>query len=109
AAPVAPVKPHTKKPKPVNVFSNDGSFLERIQRSRREEEDKRKAQEAFDVKVHFDDRFKRRGKRPAPDPARAQSPTDPPAKKPRADDQPKANDASKPVVRNGKHEPKPSS
>ncbi|KAL1729739.1 hypothetical protein FB107DRAFT_256605 [Schizophyllum commune] len=83
--PVAPMKPATKKPKPVNVFSNDGSFLERIQRSRREEEEKRKAQEAFQAKIHFEDRFKRRGKRPAPDCTCTQSPTDHPAKKPRAE------------------------
>ncbi|KAI9568520.1 hypothetical protein HD554DRAFT_2172308 [Boletus coccyginus] len=35
------------KPKPVNVFSNDGSFLERFQRSRQEDDDKRKAEEAL--------------------------------------------------------------
>ncbi|KAG2337050.1 hypothetical protein BDR05DRAFT_805332 [Suillus weaverae] len=35
------------KPKPVNVFSNDGSFLERFQRSKKEKEDKRKAEEAL--------------------------------------------------------------
>ncbi|KAL1705229.1 hypothetical protein EV121DRAFT_290657 [Schizophyllum commune] len=83
--PVAPMKPATKKPKPVNVFSNDGSFLERIQRSRREEEEKRKAQEAFQAKIHFEDRFKRRGKRPAPDCTCTQSSTDRPAKKLRAE------------------------
>ncbi|KAG2092275.1 hypothetical protein BD769DRAFT_1522355, partial [Suillus cothurnatus] len=69
------------KPKPVNVFSNDGSFLERFQRSKKEEEDKRKAEEALARKRQFDDRFvsitsaisfynqpdSKRGKRPQPD------------------------------------------
>ncbi|KAG2125301.1 hypothetical protein BD769DRAFT_1466032, partial [Suillus cothurnatus] len=76
------------KPKPVNVFSNDGSFLERFQRSKKEEEDKRKAEEALARKRQFDDRFvsitsaisfyisltrtlgnfqRKRGKRPQPD------------------------------------------
>ncbi|KAG1732301.1 hypothetical protein EDB19DRAFT_1291729 [Suillus lakei] len=40
--------PPKPKPKPVNVFSNDGFFLERFQRSKKAgaEEDKRKAEEA---------------------------------------------------------------
>ncbi|KAG1780711.1 hypothetical protein EV702DRAFT_734962 [Suillus placidus] len=55
------------KPKPVNVFSNDGSFLERFQRSKKEEEDKRKAEEALARQRQFDDRFRKRGKRHQPD------------------------------------------
>ncbi|KAG1858657.1 hypothetical protein C8R48DRAFT_264282 [Suillus tomentosus] len=55
------------KPKPVNVFSNDGSFLERFQRSRKEEEDKRKAEEALARQRQFDERFRKRGKRQQPD------------------------------------------
>ncbi|KAF8648477.1 hypothetical protein AX16_006258 [Volvariella volvacea WC 439] len=52
--------------KPVNVFSNDGSFLERFQRARKEEEDKKKELEAADRKKAFNDRFKNRGKRGRP-------------------------------------------
>ncbi|KAG2070266.1 hypothetical protein BDR04DRAFT_607282 [Suillus decipiens] len=55
------------KPKPVNVFSNDGSFLERFQRNKKEEENKRKAEEALARKKQFDDRFRKRGKRHQPD------------------------------------------
>ncbi|OJA16718.1 hypothetical protein AZE42_06888, partial [Rhizopogon vesiculosus] len=35
------------KLKLVNVFSNDGSFLERFQRNKKQEEDKRKVEEAL--------------------------------------------------------------
>ncbi|KIK41182.1 hypothetical protein CY34DRAFT_221468 [Suillus luteus UH-Slu-Lm8-n1] len=55
------------KPKPVNVFSNDGSFLERFQRSKKDQEDKRKAEEALARQREFDDRFRKRGKRHQPD------------------------------------------
>ncbi|KAG2138575.1 uncharacterized protein EDB93DRAFT_1330417 [Suillus bovinus] len=73
-ATLSPTSPGTSskvppKPKPVNVFSNDGSFLERFQRSRKDEEDKRKAQEALARKKQFDDRFRKRGKRQQPDTA----------------------------------------
>ncbi|KAG9316010.1 hypothetical protein JVU11DRAFT_3671 [Chiua virens] len=75
------------KLKPVNVFSNDGSFLERFQRSQQEEEDRRKAEEALAKKKQFSDRFKNRGKRPPPpDSSPAVTSTDfdaNPAKKPR--------------------------
>ncbi|KAF8182313.1 hypothetical protein BJ912DRAFT_596691 [Pholiota molesta] len=47
--------------KPPNVFSNDGSFLSRIRRSLKEEEEKKKAQEALERKKNFADRFKQRG------------------------------------------------
>ncbi|KAN0074638.1 hypothetical protein V8E55_011687 [Tylopilus felleus] len=80
------------KPKPVNVFSNDGSFLERFQRSKQEEEDKRKAEEALAKKRQFADRFKTRGKRPPPpDSPHAVTSTDldpTPAKKARLGDVP---------------------
>ncbi|CAA7262840.1 unnamed protein product [Cyclocybe aegerita] len=77
-----PAKPKAPSVKPQNVFSNDGSFLDRIRRSKKvgvltlslpyaEEEDKRKEKEALERKKNFADRFKNRGKRPAPssDPA----------------------------------------
>ncbi|KAG8946858.1 hypothetical protein FRC04_011405 [Tulasnella sp. 424] len=51
------------KPKPVNVFSNDGSFLERMQRSKKAEDEKKKQDEVLARKRAFDDRFKSRGKR----------------------------------------------
>ncbi|KIL00197.1 hypothetical protein PAXRUDRAFT_821897 [Paxillus rubicundulus Ve08.2h10] len=77
------------KPKPVNVFSNDGSFLERFQRTKKEEEDKRKAEEALEKKRQFADRFKSRGKRPPPASSPAVTSPDPqesPAKKVKVDD-----------------------
>ncbi|KAI6098193.1 hypothetical protein F5141DRAFT_1147172 [Pisolithus sp. B1] len=83
-----PVPP---KQKPVNVFSNDGSFLERFQRNKRvEEEEKRKAELALARKRQFADRFKNRGKRhfPPPDTSSAVGTTDEqenPAKKPKFD------------------------
>ncbi|KAH0585844.1 hypothetical protein H2248_007133 [Termitomyces sp. 'cryptogamus'] len=74
-------------PKPVNVFTNDGSFLERIQRSKREEQ-KRKEFEALEMylilysncsiyhsplyiyrKKNFENHFRKRGKRRHPEPA----------------------------------------
>ncbi|KAG9018695.1 hypothetical protein FRB90_010463 [Tulasnella sp. 427] len=51
------------KPKPVNVFSNDGSFLERMQRSKKAEDEKKKQEDVLTRKRAFDDRFKTRGKR----------------------------------------------
>ncbi|KIY51511.1 hypothetical protein FISHEDRAFT_56652 [Fistulina hepatica ATCC 64428] len=50
--------PNHKKPRPVNVFSNDGSFLEA--------EEKKKQEAAIELKKSFDQRFKKRGKRSAP-------------------------------------------
>ncbi|KIJ64570.1 hypothetical protein HYDPIDRAFT_154231 [Hydnomerulius pinastri MD-312] len=79
------------KPKPVNVFSNDGSFLERLQRNKKEEEDKRKAEEALAKKRHFVERFRNRGKRPPPDSSPAVTSTDSqesPAKKAKVDNAP---------------------
>ncbi|KAF8228792.1 hypothetical protein L208DRAFT_1403164 [Tricholoma matsutake] len=64
--PVLTSKSIPRKAKPTNVFSNDGSFLERFQRIRKEEEDKKKEQEALDKKRNFDNRFRNRGKRPPP-------------------------------------------
>ncbi|KAF9222966.1 hypothetical protein BS17DRAFT_782885 [Gyrodon lividus] len=77
------------KPKPVNVFSNDGSFLERFQRTKKEEEDKRNAEEALARKKQFADRFKSRGKRPPLESSPATTSTDfqeSPAKKVKVDD-----------------------
>ncbi|KAF9533199.1 hypothetical protein CPB83DRAFT_890317 [Crepidotus variabilis] len=62
-------------PKLTNVFTDDGSFLDRIRRSMKslhtygiqEEEDKKKDQTALERKKNFADRFKNRGKRPALD------------------------------------------
>ncbi|PFH51218.1 hypothetical protein AMATHDRAFT_59484 [Amanita thiersii Skay4041] len=55
---------HKSKSKPVNVFTNDGSFLERFQRNKKEEEEKKKQEEILHRKKYFDNRFKNRGKRP---------------------------------------------
>ncbi|EMD40183.1 hypothetical protein CERSUDRAFT_71962 [Gelatoporia subvermispora B] len=78
-------KPHHPKPKPTNIFSNDGSFLERFQRLKQDEEDKKKEEETLAKKRAFDERFKKRGKRPSPDPASSESATDSPAKKPKVE------------------------
>ncbi|KAG8871475.1 hypothetical protein FRB97_008651, partial [Tulasnella sp. 331] len=80
---VPPAKSQSaSKPKPVNVFSNDGSFLERFQRTKKEEDEKKKQDEATTRKRAFDDRFKNRGKRKAASPS-AEEPSDstPPVKK----------------------------
>jgi len=60
---LAPSKP---KSRPVNLFSNDGSFLERFQRNKKEENEKKAAENLTQKKRTFEDRFKNRGKRPAP-------------------------------------------
>ncbi|KIM40996.1 hypothetical protein M413DRAFT_157741 [Hebeloma cylindrosporum] len=74
-APAAPAQPkpqppqqQRKKTPPGNVFSNDGSFLDRINREMKEGDDKKKKQEALERKKNFADRFKNRGKRPPPPP-----------------------------------------
>jgi len=53
-------------PKAINVFSNDGSFLDRFYRTRKEEEEKKKQEELLRTKRNFENRFKNRGKRPSP-------------------------------------------
>jgi len=74
----------SSKPKP-NIFTNDGSFLERFQRSKKEEDEKKKHDEAIARKRAFDDRFKNRGKRKAPSPsAEPADPAPPPNKKSKA-------------------------
>jgi len=83
-----PTKPSLPKSKPTNVFSNDGSFLERFQRNKREEEEKKKQEDALVRKRDFDSRFKKRGKRPAPSDSPNSAATvveDPPAKKSKSD------------------------
>ncbi|EGN94022.1 hypothetical protein SERLA73DRAFT_145092 [Serpula lacrymans var. lacrymans S7.3] len=81
-----PSNPNTPKSKATNVFSNDGSFLERFQRNKKDEEDKKKQEEALTRKREFDSRFKKRGKRPPPDPSPAVTvPENPPSKKARSD------------------------
>ncbi|TCD68346.1 hypothetical protein EIP91_010984 [Steccherinum ochraceum] len=69
------------KPKPSNVFSNDGSFLQRFQHLKKDEEEKKKQEETLAKKRQFDNRFKARGKRPAPDAADSASVADTPVKK----------------------------
>ncbi|KAK0504377.1 hypothetical protein EDD18DRAFT_1345274 [Armillaria luteobubalina] len=85
-----PISPPKHKPgvKPVNVFSNDGSFLDRIQRSMKgislqETDAKRKREEELERKRNFDNRFRNRGKRPLP--AADPTPADPPTKKQKSD------------------------
>ncbi|GBE82978.1 hypothetical protein BKA93DRAFT_725900 [Sparassis latifolia] len=84
--PVVPVaqKPHSKA-KPANVFSNDGSFLERFQHIKKDEEEKKKQEEMLAQKRGFDERFKKRGKRPLPDTASSTPTTETSAKKPKVD------------------------
>jgi len=84
---IPPPKPSLPKSKPTNVFSNDGSFLERFQRSKREGEEKKKQEDALARKRDFDTRFKKRGKRPAPSDSSTSATVveDPPSKKPRSD------------------------
>ncbi|KAI0040110.1 hypothetical protein FA95DRAFT_1585117 [Auriscalpium vulgare] len=79
-------KTSAHKPKPTNVFSNDGSFLERFQRLQKDEEERKKQDELLEKKRTFDNRFKNRGKRSSPDdPSSKTSADDPPSKKARAD------------------------
>jgi len=64
------------------VFSNDGSFLERFQRIKKEEEEKQKQDDMLARKRDFDNRFKTRGKRPAESPnSSSTAAADPPSKK----------------------------
>ncbi|KAI0772225.1 hypothetical protein BC629DRAFT_1595432 [Irpex lacteus] len=74
-------KPNGHKAKPANVFSNDGSFLERFQHLKKDEEEKKKQEETLQKKREFDNRFKRRGKRPPPDATNSNATTEIPAKK----------------------------
>ncbi|THH18367.1 hypothetical protein EW146_g2597 [Bondarzewia mesenterica] len=75
-------KPAAPRPKPTNVFSNDGSFLERFQRIQKDEEEKKKQEEILAKKRNFDNRFKQRGKRPSPDSSNSKNTAaDPPTKK----------------------------
>jgi len=80
-----PLKASASKPKATNVFTNDGSFLERFQRSKKEEEEKKKAEDDIARKRNFDERFKNRGKRPAPDSSAPSAADDPPTKKAKGD------------------------
>ncbi|KAF8349589.1 hypothetical protein F5887DRAFT_1097334 [Amanita rubescens] len=68
---------HAKpKPKPMNVFTNDGSFLDRFQRQKKGEEDKSKQEEIMNRKKNFEDRFKNRGKRIRTDESENTSPSE---------------------------------
>ncbi|KAK7692947.1 hypothetical protein QCA50_004588 [Cerrena zonata] len=81
-------KPSTPKPKvkPVNVFSNDGSFLERFQQLKKDEEEKKKQEDALERKRQFDNRFKNRGKRPPPTESDSTSTTEPLSKKSKSEE-----------------------
>ncbi|KAI0086920.1 hypothetical protein BDY19DRAFT_907807 [Irpex rosettiformis] len=81
-------KPNVPKTKPANVFSNDGSFLERFQHLKKDEEEKKKQEETLQRKREFDSRFKRRGKRPAPDSTNSDTSTENPAKKSKGEEPP---------------------
>ncbi|KAF8881904.1 hypothetical protein BD779DRAFT_1544940 [Infundibulicybe gibba] len=78
-------KPGSVPPKPKNVFSNDGSFLERF-RQLKEEDDRKKDLEVLERKKKFDNRFRNRGKRP------------PPATSSSSDDQPERQPAKRPKI-----------
>ncbi|KZT09199.1 uncharacterized protein LAESUDRAFT_722924 [Laetiporus sulphureus 93-53] len=79
-------KAHTHpKPKPTNIFSNDGSFLERFQRLKKDEEEKKEQEDTVARKRTFDERFKKRGKRPPPDAQNSTPATEPPVKKSKVD------------------------
>jgi len=76
------------KTKAANVFSNDGSFLQRFQHLKKDEEEKKKQEDTMAKKRAFDNRFKNRGKRPAPDESDSSpstATTENPSKKPKAD------------------------
>ncbi|KAG9121994.1 hypothetical protein FRC07_001803, partial [Ceratobasidium sp. 392] len=62
----APNAATSKASKPVNVFSNDGSFLEQFKRSKQIESEKKQNDESAIKKRAFADRFKSRGKRLPP-------------------------------------------
>ncbi|KAH9936506.1 uncharacterized protein B0H18DRAFT_324561 [Fomitopsis serialis] len=86
AASPPPAKPTAHpKPKPVNVFSNDGSFLERFQRIKQDEEEKKKQEESLAKKRDFNERFKRRGKRRSSDATNSEPATEHTAKKLKVD------------------------
>ncbi|KAG9291088.1 hypothetical protein G9A89_012960 [Geosiphon pyriformis] len=50
----------------INIFSNDGSFLDRFKKMKAEEDEKKKQREALERKKAFEDRIKNRGKRRSP-------------------------------------------
>ncbi|CAG8513319.1 7355_t:CDS:2, partial [Acaulospora morrowiae] len=60
----------------INIFSNDGSFLDRFKKMKAEEDEKKKQLDALERKKAFEDRIKNRGKRKSqptdeePDPKR---------------------------------------
>ncbi|CAG8673328.1 6338_t:CDS:2 [Dentiscutata heterogama] len=47
----------------INIFSNDGSFLDRFKKMKAEEDEKKKQLGALERKKAFEDRIKNRGKR----------------------------------------------
>ncbi|BGP40779.1 hypothetical protein JCM10449v2_004744 [Rhodotorula kratochvilovae] len=64
---VPPKKAAPPPPKPQNLFTNDGSFLSKFKRNTLspEEKEKKEREEAIARKKALEERFKRRGKRPA--------------------------------------------
>ncbi|TDL17739.1 hypothetical protein BD410DRAFT_539695 [Rickenella mellea] len=77
---------HTKaKPKATNVFSDDGSFLERIQRSKMVEVESQKLKEESVKKISFEDRFRGKRRMPEDDESSTVNTEDPPSKKVRSD------------------------
>jgi len=87
ASPAHPSTVSSSKPKskPGNVFSNDGSFLERFQHLKKDEEEKKKQEDTMAKKRAFDSRFKTRGKRPPPDDSNSNATIENPSKKTKAD------------------------
>ncbi|GAA5872935.1 hypothetical protein JCM8547_003268 [Rhodosporidiobolus lusitaniae] len=82
ASVVAAKKTAPPPPKPVNIFSSDGSFLERMKANKGltpAEKEKEEKDKAIARKKALEDRFKKRGKRPA------DSSADPAAKKKKDD------------------------
>ncbi|RHZ68251.1 hypothetical protein Glove_296g52 [Diversispora epigaea] len=47
----------------INIFSNDGNFLDRFKKMKAEEDEKKKQLDALERKKAFEDRIKNRGKR----------------------------------------------
>ncbi|EKM52195.1 uncharacterized protein PHACADRAFT_262706 [Phanerochaete carnosa HHB-10118-sp] len=78
-------KANRPKLKPINVFSNDGTFLECFQHMGRDEGQKKRQEEIFARKREFDNRFRTRGKRSLPPVENSNDAADTPSKKRRTD------------------------
>ncbi|GAA5876273.1 hypothetical protein JCM16303_007078 [Sporobolomyces ruberrimus] len=77
-----PKGPSTALAKPANVFSNDGSFLERFKKSAAPpvDQEKQEREKALARKKAMEERFKKRGKRSAATTSTDESPN---SKKPK--------------------------